>query len=156
MREKKERGRQNKEKERGQGNEKKKRHREERTAQKTRENKGGFSFILSSLWKKGKEKQNKGEGEKRNESKTNRKEQRHRKTPDERRQRRTEKKRITSRPGKSCLFSPSVFCICILSDWHCAEIKLITSALCSACVNNSRMQPATVPNMVTGLGQWLG
>jgi hypothetical protein len=46
---KKERGRQNKEKERGQGNEKKKRHREERTAQKTRENKGGFSFILSSL-----------------------------------------------------------------------------------------------------------
>jgi hypothetical protein len=47
---KKERGRQNKEKERGQGNEKKKeRHREERTTQITGENKGGFSFILSSL-----------------------------------------------------------------------------------------------------------
>jgi len=52
-------------------------------------------------------------------------------------------------PGKSSLFSFSFFYV---KDLALCEGKLITFALCSACVNYSRMQAATVPNRVTGLG----
>jgi hypothetical protein len=54
-------------------------------------------------------------------------------------------------PGKSSLFSFSFFFY--VKDLALCEGKLITFALCSACMSNSRMQVATVPSRDTGLGQ---
>jgi len=53
-------------------------------------------------------------------------------------------------PGKPSLFSFSFFYV---KDLALCEGKLITFALCSACVSNSRMQAATVPSRDRGLGQ---
>jgi hypothetical protein len=69
---------------------------------------------------------------------------------DERRQCRT-KNQTVSRPGSR--FSPFSVLHLHLKDLALCEGKLITFALCSACVSNSRMQPATLPNRVTGLDQ---
>jgi hypothetical protein len=70
--------------------------------------------------------------------------------PDESRQRRTEKIQAASRPSKLFLFSPSF--AFAFRCWYCAKVILITFALCSACVSNSRMQPATLLYWITSLG----
>jgi hypothetical protein len=71
--------------------------------------------------------------------------------PDKNKQRRAEKIQTASRPSKLFLFSPSF--AFVFTCRYCAKVILITFALCSACMSNSRMQPATVPYQVIGLGQ---